>query len=267
MEDTVETVGRLALGAARHSITRVQQHAHNERYYDQMHEIHDSFHDTFMGLIPWIKRMVRLVIVATLLLVSSAIFYGIFYVIVMPGHHITEHLYFDYTCRDESPRVCTSTENDDMSRVGTETATTADMQLCSPVANVDLFARQSSWQSHHPDVVPKPLSKQQILKAWQHYLIEVSLVMPESQVNMDSGMFAVSVDLQSSNKTMLATSIRSLRIPHESSWIGFVRKSICLIPLLLGALTESKTVVVEPFRHYVESSDYPLVRTLLLLCC
>ena len=33
-----------------------------------------------------------------------------------------------------------------------------------------------------------------------------------------------------------------------------------MAPLLLGALTESKSVVVESFRHYVESSDYPLVR-------
>ena len=194
MEDAVDTVGRLALDAARHSITRVQQHAHDERYYDQMHEIHESFHDTFMGLIPWIKRMVRLVIITTLLLVSSAMFYGIFYVIVMPGHHITEHLYFDYTCRDKDPPVCNGMENDDMTCDGAETDAASDTQLCSPVANADLFARQSSWQSHHPDVVPKPLSKLQILKSSQHYLVEVALVLPESQVNMDSGMFAVSVD-------------------------------------------------------------------------
>lgn len=260
MEDAVDTVGRLALQAAQHSITRAQQHAQNGQYYEHMQDIHDSFHESFMGIIPWLRRTIRFIVVTTLLFVSSVITYGAFYIIVMPGHHITEHLYFDYTCRDGTvggPQVCQAMENGVMS-CGSSSDNT---RMCSPVAHVDLFAQQSPWQSYLPDVIPNPVTKQHILKSRQHYLVEIALVMPESSVNIDSGMFGIEVELQSSNNTMLASSIRSVRLPHESSWIGFVRKSICLAPLLVGALTESKTVVVEPFRHYVESPDFPLVRS------
>ena len=263
--DAVDNVGRLALHAAQHTITLAQQRAREEQYYEQMQEIHESVHDAFIGIIPWIKRIVRFIMVTTLIFASSVITYGSFYLIVMPGHHATEQLYFDYTCRGSSDgeQVCEATEN---GVVSCETEPQDIMKKCFPVATVDLFARHTPWQAYQSDVVPKQLTEKRILKSRQHYLIEIALVMPESNVNLDSGMFGVSVELQSSNNTMLASSIRSVRLVHESSWIGIIRKSICLVPLLMGALTESRTVVVSSFRHYVESPEYPLVGALVMQC-
>lgn len=270
--ETVGTVGRLALHAANTAIKQAHLHAQDQEYYERMRDVHETVQEHFMGLIPWIKRIFKLWLVSSLLLVSSIITYGVFYVIVMPGNHTMERLYFDYTCRGETGKVggtepvCVASEDGVTSCEKQQKESTTDTRVCSPSATVDLFARQSPWQALQPHVAPNPVTNKQILKSRQHYLMEIALVMPESAVNIDSGMFGVAVDLQSSNGTALASSVRSVRLPHESSWIGFIRKSICLAPLLVGALTESRTVVVEPFRHYVESAEYPLVRHVCYAC-
>ena len=255
--DTMDSVGRLALHAAGTALTRAQlaqQHAMHQEYYDQMQQ---NVHDSFMGLIPWIQHIFKMIVVTSLLFVSSLLLYGLFYIIVMPGHHTTGQLYFDYTCRGEGQTICEAT---DTGIVNCESVDTSSIRKCSPSATVDLFAQQDPWQAFESDVVPNPLTQNRILKSKQHYLVETALVMPESTVNLQSGMFGVSVQLSSSNNTILASSIRSIRLPHESVWIGFIRKTICLGPLLMGALTEARTVVVPSFRHYVESADHPLVR-------
>jgi len=264
--DAVDTVGRLALHAARHSITVAQQRAEEEQYYEHMQEIHESVHDTFLGIIPWITKIVRLVVATTLLFLSSVLIYGALYIIIMPGHYTTEQLYFDYTCKGRhvaGEQVCEATDSGIIT-CDTQQDTTSK---CSPAATVDLFARQTPWQAFQPDVIPNQITDKRILKSRQHYLMEIALVMPESSINLGSGMFGVTVNLHSSNNTMLASSTRSARLVHESSWIGFIRKCICLVPLLMGALTESRTVVVSSFRHYVESPDYPLVRDLVFMNC
>ena len=88
---------------------------------------------------------------------------------------------------------------------------------------------------------------------------EVALTLPESEINLIAGMFGVFVELQSSNGTKLAFSMRAARLPYESPGIAFARKVVFLIPLLIGAVQESKTIVIPAFRHVVESSEQPMV--------
>lgn len=71
---------------------------------------------------------------------------------------------------------------------------------------------------------------------------------------------------------LLAASRRSYRFPHQSPWIAVVTKVLLLLPLLLGAIDETRTVTGLVFRQYAESAaERPLVRmyvcTLLLLLC
>ena len=183
-------------------------------------------------------------------MVSSMLTYGCFYLAIMPAHHATEQLYFDYTC-DETERECRSKEN--------STFGVLDRIECLPTAAVDVFAKHSPWKALHPDVVPAPIAEQRRLKAAQPYFLEISLNLPESPSNLNVGMFGVSVELYSSNGTALATSIRSARLPHESRWVSLLRKSTCLIPLLIGAISETRTIIIPSYRHFVESSEYPLV--------
>ena len=67
------------------------------------------------------------------------------------------------------------------------------------------------------------------------------------------------VEIQSSDGTMLATSVRSTRIPHETQWISTIRKGISLAPILIGAVEEVRTVEIPSFRYLVENEDLPLV--------
>jgi hypothetical protein len=130
----------------------------------------------------------------------------------------------------------------------------------APWAVADLFARHSRWEAHHPDIVPLPKAKTRILTSGRPHYIEILLDVPESDMNRYMGMFGVMVELQSSDGSKLASSIRTARVPYESLWISVVRKFICIIPHVIGALPESRRVLVPSFRYYVESNKLPLVR-------
>ena len=94
-----------------------------------------------------------------------------------------------------------------------------------------------------------------------------ALDLPESEKNRDLGMFGVMVELRSSNGTLLASSLRSTRFPHESHWIATVRKAVCIVPLMLGAVSESRRVLVPTYRFFVESEALPLVRCEFVMQC
>ena len=147
----------------------------------------------------------------------------------------------------------------------------------APVATVDLFSNHDSWQHYHPDIVPTPKQKKRILKKGAPHYIEILLDLPESDTNREKiGIFSVVTQLQSSppevnkmensnsNTTattttrLLASSTRTARMPHESFWISVVRKLICIIPHLLGAIPESRRVIVPSYRYFVESEEFPL---------
>jgi hypothetical protein len=130
---------------------------------------------------------------------------------------------------------------------------------------MDLFMRHAQWEGFHDDVLPQPLASTRVLKQQQPYFMEIALGLPESNANLQAGMFGVAVELLSSNGTALASSIRSARLPHESPWVGVVRKIFWLPGLLVGAFTESRTLLIPSFRNYVESSENPLVTNVVQL--
>ncbi|KAG7356349.1 Seipin-like protein [Nitzschia inconspicua] len=131
-------------------------------------------------------------------------------------------------------------------------------QRRSAQATADLFSRQDQWIAHHPDIIPHPKAQTRILPRNVAHYIEVVLDLPESEHNRKVGIFGVLVELQSNNGTLLASSLRTARMPHESKWIAVVRKAVCIVPLLLGALQESRRVLVPSFRYFVESERLPL---------
>jgi hypothetical protein len=242
----MESVGRLAVRAAGTAADRAMTRMHllEDNMYSHQERIHEV-QETFIGIIPWIKRIIYVWFVSSILLSLAVAQYGIFYIITMPAHHAAEQLYFVYT--DETCKISLS----EMSHV----------HGCSPpVATMDLFMRHAQWEGFHDDVLPQPLASKRVLKQRQPYFMEIALGLPETNANLQAGMFGVAVELQSSNGTTLASSIRSVRLPHESPWVGVVRKVIWLPGLLVGACTESRTLLIPSFRNYIESSENPLVR-------
>ncbi|KAL7575832.1 hypothetical protein ACA910_003155 [Epithemia clementina (nom. ined.)] len=129
----------------------------------------------------------------------------------------------------------------------------------TPFAMIDLFARHNAWTAFISDVEPLPNTANRLLNPGQGYYVELSLDLPESLANQQAGIFGIIVELYSSrNKTMLAAARISTRLPHESSWVGVIRKISILPALVVGALEESRTVYVSPFRHFTESKEHPL---------
>lgn len=244
-----ETAQRLAVHAASSALNRMQHQYQDFSQYPYQERLHDA-QENFVGVFPVLKRIIYYLSVGSFLLMTSIATYGLFYLAAMPAHAATEQLYFDYTCRN--------TMNDTTTTCSSDTGSECQYS-CSPTANVDIFAKHTPWEALHPDVVPEARSKTRILKPRKHYFLEVVLELPESANNQQTGMFAIEVELQTKSHVPLARSQRSARLPHESGWIGVVRKSLCLVPLLVGALTESRTVIVPSFRHYVESTSHPLV--------
>jgi hypothetical protein len=223
----------------------------------------DAVEGAFVGLWPILKKILLLWTIGLSILLSSIGIYGLFYFAIQPGKAASEPLFFDYSGIAQHPAPPATCSNETTTLAKDTTSCTAlfpqEELQGAPWAAVDFFSKHPQWEAYHYDVIPKPLAETKILKEGRAYFFEVALELPESQVNHRTGMFMVHVNLQSSNGTKLASSIRAARLPHESLWISKVRKSIWLIPMMLGAAHETRTVVIPSFRHFKESSSMPLV--------
>ena len=259
-------IRRLLALAATHALARAQDHRipHNDvpEYNERNHDNNTAVTDTFVGIIPIVRRIFFVYACGIALLTSSATIYGLFYLAVMPSHQVAETLFFDYTGLANHPApVCVDGDFGEESALSSPYRPSPEQLRAAPWAAVDLFAKHTSWEALESVVVPAPVVKgaHGLLKAGKSHYIEVALALPESEINLMTGMFGVYVELQSSNGTRLALSSRTARLPHESRVVALIRKVFLLIPLLIGALQETKTVVVPSFRHLVESSEQPLV--------
>jgi hypothetical protein len=227
----------------------------------------------FMGVFPFLGRVIKTLAIGSLLLAISAGSYALFYQAAMPSLSASHSLFFDYTgplnpsfLGKSSPDVLDYTESFYKFYGNLYNNHNKD-QRPEPWAVVNLFAKHTSWESLQTEVLPTPIAEHRILKAKQPYFIEVVLTLPDSNLNREPGMFGVVTELYSHNGTQLAVSRRSTRFPHQSQWITVVRKILCLIPLLLGAVEEARTVVVPSFRHFVESRANPVVSVLYHILC
>ena len=216
----------------------------------------------FMGLWPILKQTLIYFSIGISLLGSSIGMYGLFYLSVQPRQAACESLFFDYSgiAKHPAPQInCADQVDTCLALLPTETLRKA------PWAAVDFFSKHSQWEAYHQDVVPKPMHRSRVLQSGKGYFFEVTLELPESSLNRQTGMFMVNVHLQSSNGTMLASSLRAARLPHESLWIATIRKSFWLIPMVIGAVHEARVVLIPSFRHFRESATLPLVSSIVKL--
>jgi len=117
-------------------------------------------------------------------------------------------------------------------------------ELCTHVNNEATETEsQKEENSNHPILLPD-----------QRYFFEVTLTLPESEINKQLGMFMVTVDLRSSNKQLLASSKQSSMLPFESNMIAIFRKLSLLFPLSAGLLAETRTITLLAFDNYVDVS-------------
>ena len=195
-------------------------------------------------------------------LIASCV-YAILYLMVMPAKHAVEKVYFDYnhfSCSKERQQVGT----------------------CSPTAVVDLTTIHTQWNAYTPEVLPSSTTWNQDCGATtnsadsqQHtcptrrrlvsqksHFINLALKLPESTINQKLGMFTVEMYLYDANLSLLASSSRPAVLPYQSDYVLNVRKSVLMGPLVLGAVQEARTIMVESFDHYMESLEKPVVGTI-----
>jgi hypothetical protein len=127
----------------------------------------------------------------------------------------------------------------------------------TPTARAELFWVHTQWQACIAEVAPPQITSR-ILYPDRRYFLEVAITLPESDINYYIGMFMLHVSLRDRNETLLASSKRATMLPYESSFIKAVRKLVLVMPILLGAVTEARTVVVGLFDHFIENIERPL---------
>jgi hypothetical protein len=209
--------------------------------------------DAFVGIIPALLKAAKWLLLMVMFLLSSLFVYGLFYVAIMPGHSVAEKLNFDYTGIAKHPVRSPVLSKTHFRYQNPHILSNA------PWAVADFFSQHSQWEGYADNSVPPPLTNNRVLKAGNMYQVDVSLDLPESDVNIMSGVISVIVEILSSDGTLLATSVRSTRLPHETAWVSTIRKGILLVPLLIGAAEEIRRVEVPSFRYLVENEDMPLV--------
>lgn len=279
------------------------------------------------GLLTWLRRSLWALFQLLFLLCLSALSYAVLYHNCMPATAAVRPLFFDYftggglggatrtTTRESAVqhrrvslfRQLQTEASDYQSRRGVS-------RRPVPTATVDLWApHDRAWPpvacSSSDDIFPPPpLAEEKIitrrrsplLRPHQAYYVEVTLVLPDSPLNQNAGMFGVVTELYapaavveaaacradrdpgraeaaeaeegstftatktttttSGGTRLVSVSRRSLRFPYRSRWIAVLGKIIALLPLLLGSVHETVTVTDLVFRHYIDSASQPVVR-------
>lgn len=236
-------------------------------FYQDTHERHHTIRregKSFFGaLFPLVKHAFYWTISSIILFSTSVGFYVLFYCLIMPEHDVTRPIYFDYN--DKS----------------------CGEAICPPKAKIDLLSSNTQWHAHVPSVVSledrndecdgdKDDEKKEcsnndlfgILEPENSYFFQVALTMPESNKNREVGMFMIESILKSNilqeqkskevKTKVIASSSRPSLLPYQSTYVSMVKKSFLMIPLILSAIPEARTIVIETFDHYIESAQDPM---------
>lgn len=242
-----------------------------------------------------IRKLTVLLVVSSTILALSVLSYGAVYHISMPKVDVRRSVHFDYAFAPDRHRSgaygrhldrCEAFAGREKLGLKEEGAGTWDGNCVHtsypsdrggdyeeaeregweaeeppPTAVVDLRMSHTQWHAYADDVLPELSSLRRpdrVLKPGRRYYVSLSLNLPESEVNRDLGIFMVEVDLLSADGSRLARSGRPTALPHESAAVGLVRRMVLIGPILLGAVREARTVLVEPFDSYVDSPSRSL---------
>ncbi|GIY04510.1 seipin [Caerostris extrusa] len=92
----------------------------------------------------------------------------------------------------------------------------------------------------------------ELLAGGQAYSIEIVLDMPESERNIDQGMFMIRLDMVSLQGDILQSSRRPAILHYRSPLFKVIYTLFFVPALLLGSLEEKQSFSVSLFEKYVE---------------
>jgi len=213
------------------------------------------FYSTILPFIIWI---IKACLILFSILVLSIGTYAIIWNLIMQGLDVKSRpIFFDYN-HDES---IMPTGIVDMRSTKSAPWVHACVESTSSNNNGDVCIKSDIKMStnHYKDTDEneKDISynEDSILLSGQRYFFELSLTLPESEINKQLGVFMVNVRLKSADRTLLATSKQHSMLPYESTLVSLFRKTMLILPLASGLLSETRTITLLSFDHYIDANN------------
>jgi len=183
--------------------------------------VEQLLHDSFFGIVPFFILIAKACFLTFALLMFSVGTYVALWSLVMKGQEVNHRpLFFDYS-------------------------------LGTPVGIVDLRS-EKTW-TYSPSCAENAThSKSPILDPGSKYFFEVSLTLPESNINKQVGVFMVKVDLKSNDGLLMATSKQHSMLPYESDMVSLFRRTMLILPLSSRIIPETRTINLLCFDNYLD---------------
>ena len=222
-------------------------------------QVHYWFSSIVMPFIVWV---IKTCLFLFFLLLLSISIYSILWGTIMRGLDVkSRRVYFDYSPGGSGNNVMPTAILDlrSMKNAPWSHHLCGDELACQSSSPIGEYACDSNdhesitnsvGEENNETVVENP-----ILAPGQRYFIELVLTLPESEINKQLGVFMVKVDLRSADRTLLASSKQHSMLPYESSIVTLFRKTMLILPLAFGLMSETRTVTLLSFDHYMDISD------------
>lgn len=110
---------------------------------------------------------------------------------------------------------------------------------------------------------PQKVSGRRIIPVGHKFYVTVFLVMPESDHNRRIGMFQVTAELISAGGDVIARSSQPCMLHFRSTQVRLLRTFLMGLPLLMGILGETQTVVIHLIDHVEKITPTESVKIIL----
>ena len=210
----------------------------------------------FYGVVPLIKWVAKASSLVCFLLAMSIGTYAVIRGVIMRGLDVqSRQIFFDYSSAPGGPMMPTGIVDLRSTKSAPWVHSCAEsVDHSSPVeyacidGDNEITYRVGGEQDGN-------VSENAVLESGKRYFFELALTLPESDVNKQLGVFMVKVELRSADRSLLAFSKQHSLLPYESAFVSLFRKSMAIMPLACGILSETRTITLHVFDQYRDASD------------
>ncbi|KAL3800535.1 hypothetical protein ACHAW5_001994 [Stephanodiscus triporus] len=210
----------------------------------------------FYGVVPLIKWVAKAFSLICFLLAISIGTYAVIRGVIMRGLDVqTRQIFFDYSPAPGELMMPTGiVDLRSTRRAPWVHSCTESVENSSPVeyacidGDNEITYRVGGEQDGN-------VSENAVLESGKRYFFELALTLPESDVNKQLGVFMVKVELRSADRSLLAFSKQHSLLPFESAFVSLFRKSMVIMPLACGFLSETRTITLHAFDQYRDAND------------
>jgi hypothetical protein len=220
----------------------------------------------FYGIFPFIAWCIRSCFAIVFLIAISVGTYALLWKAIMHGLDVQSHpIYFDYSPLSTGGPMIPTGVVDLRSIRRAPWIHSCDVESSShhyhhssqqaEYACINSDNEEKTYRVGGGDEMGNKISiEKAVLEPGKKYFFELSLTMPESNINKQLGIFMVNVALRSGDRSLLALSKQHSLLPFESLFVSLVRKTIYILPLASGILSETKTITLHVFDKYSDAN-------------